>query len=410
MNKRHQQTVLLALLFAQASLATWLSPSLTAVLSLGVLGLTAIIARVSAWPLLASLAAGTGLFTAAITATASPAISLAILATAAPIMRSQRHHPLVWSTLAVAAAALAITLPFNPFRLTTLELNWHTWLGLGLCAGLMLFALAERQQLRARLEQAISQRRSESLQSNALVKEFSAYLPLQATRALKSGKTRTQILHRRRNLVVFFSDIHEFTDRVEEMEPEDVALFLNEYLTDMCRIAKDHGGLVDKFIGDSLMITFGDDADSSPADNAERCIHMALEMQRHIRVFSEHWSDRSRTSQLQVRMGISAGYCTTGNFGSPDRLEYTAIGKQVNLAARLEAMAAPGQILCSYPLWKLLHQSFFFEPAGEIDVKGFARPVSVFAAQGAAPTPSLGFTDATDAAPAPQKMPSNDRD
>lgn len=408
MNKHYRHAPLMALLTTIAIAATWLTPALPAILCLVGLGLGHIIARLVAHTALPVATTALALVIAVLTVSATPALSLASYAAAALLLSTLTQRPWAWALLGASLSAMLAVLIVRPPPSVTLE--WHTWIALGITALLTLVGLAQRYDSRARLAQAIDRERSSGAKSSAMIREFSAYLPLQATRALKSGKTRTQILHRRRNLVVFFSDIHEFTDRIEEMEPEDAADFLNEYLTDMCRIAQEHGGLVDKFIGDALMITFGDDADSTPLDNAHNCVQMALAMQRHIRVLSEHWSDRSRQSVLKVRMGISAGYCTTGNFGSPERMEYTAIGKQVNLAARLEAMAEPGQILCSYPVWKLLHDRVFFEPAGEIDVKGFARPVSVYAAQGAASAPAVGITGATNAAPGPRKTPSTGTD
>lgn len=233
---------------------------------------------------------------------------------------------------------------------------------------------AARQKMKTRLIRLRQQSRFRRHQQA----QYQPYLPTQAHQAIASGKSVSQIKHRRRHLSVFFSDIHRFTDRVDEMEPEDIARFLNDYLTQMCGIASDFGGTVDKFIGDSLMITFGDDADSDPMANARACLNMAIAMQIEIQRLSEKYIEQYPAGALSVRMGMTAGYCTTGNFGSNERLEYTAIGKHVNLASRLENLAKPGEMLVGYPIWQLLHQEFNFNHFGEVEIKGFARPVSVY--------------------------------
>lgn len=274
---------------------------------------------------------------------------------------------------ATVAGTLSLVIPpaAEPYRLEAtlfsvlMYLCWLLWQH----AAIQRAFLSRLRRLRARLRQ------------HRLIRtQYQAYLPTQADRAIQSGKTLDEIQHRRRFLVVFFSDIHEFTDRAEELEPSEVADFLNQYLTRMCGIAADFGGTVDKFIGDSLMITFGDDADSDATDNARRALRMAIAMQLEIDRLSEYFGGRP----LLVRMGLASGYCTTGNFGADDRVEYTAIGKHVNLASRLEQAAEPGQILVSHTLRQAVAQEFEFTDRGQIPLKGFARPVSVYQLIGAA--------------------------
>lgn len=194
------------------------------------------------------------------------------------------------------------------------------------------------------------------------------FLPKQPVAALQSGKRVQDIQHRRRDLVIFFSDIDGFTHRSEHMETSEIAEFLNTYLTAMTAIAHDHGGVVNKFMGDGVMITFGDDAKSVAEENAMRCAEMALAMQDWIatvgRELGEPW--------LQVRMGMAAGICATGTFGSTDRVEYTAIGRYVNLAARLEEAAEPGQILMTPRLFEALRDEFEIVPCHRLPLKGLS--------------------------------------
>jgi adenylate cyclase len=281
----------------------------------------------------------------------------------------------IWQLLATFALAVAITYGMPPLGDSEIRLVGVLLSALIALAISHLTLNAQQKHLIHRLHRWRA-RPNKKRQVNA---QFKPYLTRQADRAISSGKTLPEIEHRRRYLAVFFIDIHRFTDRIEELEPEQAAEFLNTYLSNMCAIASEFGGTVDKFIGDSLMITFGDNSSSTPEEDVRACMRMALSMREEIHRMALQYADQVPNQPLTVRMGIASGYCTTGNFGAPDRLEYTAIGRTVNLASRLEKLAQPDEILLSSSFSAQLSDEFCISDRGTTQVKGFARPVQIAA-------------------------------
>ena len=110
----------------------------------------------------------------------------------------------------------------------------------------------------------------------------------------------------------------------------------------MSNIALDHGGTIDKFVGDAMLIFFGDRRDAGEAEDAKACLRMAADMQRRLAELNVKWRSEGIEQPFRVRMGINTGYCNVGNFGSADRMDYTIIGAEANLAARLQSIAEPG--------------------------------------------------------------------
>jgi len=140
----------------------------------------------------------------------------------------------------------------------------------------------------------------------------------------------------RKKLTIFFSDIVNFTSITESMEAEELSGFLNFYLTNMCEIALKFGGTIDKFIGDSVMIFFGDPQSKGPEQDALACCNMGLEMLAFVEKNEELFKEQFNfPEKLEIRIGVHSGVCSVGNFGSDQRLDYTVIGRAVNVAARL---------------------------------------------------------------------------
>ena len=170
--------------------------------------------------------------------------------------------------------------------------------------------------------------------------QLSKYLSPQICEKIFSG-AEFSTKSARKKLTIFFSDIIGFTTLSEQMEAEDLSNFLNFYLTNMCDIALKFGGTIDKFIGDSLMIFFGDPDTQGVQEDAAACCHMAMEMLAFLESNQQHFQDMYNfPEKLEIRVGIHNGLCNVGNFGSAQRLDYTAIGRAVNVASRLE-QAAP---------------------------------------------------------------------
>jgi len=103
----------------------------------------------------------------------------------------------------------------------------------------------------------------------------------------------------------------------------------------MSKIALDHGGTIDKYIGDAIMIFFGDPETLGEKEDAIACVRMAIDMRKKLAAMRREWDVLGVTTPLHVRMGVNTGFCTVGNFGSEERLDYTVVGGAVNLASRL---------------------------------------------------------------------------
>ncbi len=233
------------------------------------------------------------------------------------------------------------------------------------------------QQARA-LVLAKSQIQYQREQSIALSHKLAKYLSPQVWQSIFTGERDVRLETQRKKLAVFFSDIRGFTELSEEMEPEGLTDLLNTYFTEMSQIALKYGGTIDKFVGDSIMIFFGDPTSQGPKNDTLACVSMAIEMRKHMTVLRQKWKSQGIRTPLEIRMGISTGFCTVGNFGADNRMDYTIIGKEVNLASRLEELAAPGEILVSYETFSLIKDKILCRDKGEITVKGFTRPVPIY--------------------------------
>ncbi|MFN3581572.1 MAG: adenylate/guanylate cyclase domain-containing protein [Pseudomonas sp.] len=228
------------------------------------------------------------------------------------------------------------------------------------------------------LEQAQKVIRAEQEKTARLATNLSKYLSPQVWESIFSGKQSVQLETRRKKLTVFFSDIRGFTELAEEMEAEALTDLLNNYLNEMSRIALQYGGTIDKFIGDCVMIFFGDPVSQGAKQDAEAAVSMAIAMRKHMKVLRQQWRSRGITRPLEIRMGLSTGYCTVGNFGANTRMDYTIIGREVNLASRLESTAEAGEILIPHETFSLVKDLIMCRDKGQVTVKGFSRPVQIY--------------------------------
>ena len=211
-----------------------------------------------------------------------------------------------------------------------------------------------------------------------LAVKLSKYLSPQVYDSIFSGKQNVKIEAYRKKLTVFFSDIKGFTELTDRLEPEVLSSLLNSYLNEMSKIALKHGGTIDKFVGDAILIFFGDPESKGDREDANACVLMALEMQERMKYLRKLWEDQGISKPLNIRIGINTGYCNVGNFGSEDRLDYTIIGGEVNLASRLESKADSGQILISYETYALIKKQIVCEKKEEINVKGIAHKIQTY--------------------------------
>jgi adenylate cyclase len=209
----------------------------------------------------------------------------------------------------------------------------------------------------------------------ALSHKLSKYLSPQVYSSIFSGLQDVRIASNRKKLTVFFSDIADFAATTDDLESEELTSLLNRYLTEMSKIALEHGATIDKYIGDAVLAFFGDPETRGVKQDAMACVNMAIAMQRRMRELQTEWRDHGLQKPFQLRIGISTGYCTVGNFGSEDRMEYTIIGGEVNLASRLQSHAELGAILLSHETYSLVKDMVVAEEREPIHAKGIARPV-----------------------------------
>ena len=205
--------------------------------------------------------------------------------------------------------------------------------------------------------------------------KISKYLSPQIYKSIFSGQKDVTIATERKKLTIFFFDIKDFTATTERMQPEDLTALLNEYLTEMSSIALAHGGTVDKFIGDAILVFFGDPETKGVEEDARSCLRMAVDMQRRLVQLDSQWRARGIEVPFRARMGINTGYCNVGNFGSNDRMDYTIIGAEANLAARLQSIGEPGKIVLSYETYALVSDMVRARAMDPISMKGISREV-----------------------------------
>ena len=212
----------------------------------------------------------------------------------------------------------------------------------------------------------------------ALSSKLSKYLSPQIYQSIFSGERNVEISSKRKKLTIFFSDIAGFTETTDNLESEELTDVLNHYLTEMSAIALDHGATIDKYIGDAMLLFFGDPESKGVKEDAEACVMMAIAMQRRMRELEQEWRRRGLERPFRIRMGITTGFCTVGNFGSRDRMDYTIIGNEVNLAARLQSAVEPGGVLLSHETNALVQEMVLTEEQPPITVKGFLRPINTY--------------------------------
>ena len=240
---------------------------------------------------------------------------------------------------------------------------------------------ANQLLLRRVLEEAEQQKnlvQKQKEDTEKLSSKLGKYLPPQIHNALFSGQFDTGIATKRKKLTIFFSDIKNFTSSSEGLQPEDLTKYLNEYFSEMTDIALTYGATIDKYIGDAMMVFFGDPESKGEREDARACIKMALNMQRKIKSLQSKWRNEGFYEPFQIRMGINTGYCNVGNFGSEQRLTYTIIGGEVNIAQRLEAAAPSDGILMSYESYAHAQDLVEVDELNSITMKGINREIKVF--------------------------------
>ncbi len=225
------------------------------------------------------------------------------------------------------------------------------------------------------LNATLQQKVEEQLQEIKRAAELKRYLSPQLAESILAGTVDVSLVSRRKNLTIFFSDIRGFTPMSERVEPEELVDSLNEYLTAMTEIVFKYGGTLDKYIGDEIMVFFGDPI--AYEDHAARAVKMALEMRTRLNELQRRWFAELE-EHLVVGMGMSTGYVTVGNIGSATRMEYTVLGNHVNLASRLARRAKAGQILVGERTLVACRDVVEAKEVDQVALEGVSRAVRIY--------------------------------
>lgn len=247
-------------------------------------------------------------------------------------------------------------------------------------------ALRDLESLNLNLEKRVTDRTHDLEAANqklaSLSGQLSRYLSPQIYESIFEGRQAAEISTKRKQLTVFFSDIKDFTATTEDLQPEELNALLNDYLTKMSAIALKYGATIDKYVGDAMLVFFGDPSSRGAQEDAIACVKMAVAMQREMVDLRAKWVDMGAARPLHMRIGINTGFCNVGNFGSDLRMDYTIIGAEVNLAARLESICEPDGIVISGHTYQLVKNEIAAVPQAPIQVKGISKPVTPYKVEG----------------------------
>ena len=211
----------------------------------------------------------------------------------------------------------------------------------------------------------------------SVINKLTRFVPPQVWEPIVKSDSPVSVENKRAKLTIMFSDIVGFTELSDSLSADNLADILNTYMHCMTLIANKHGAVLDKFIGDGMVCFFGEPNSRGPRQDAIDCVAMAIDMRREMRTLRQKWRLLGFEG-LYIRIGITTGYCHVGNFGSNNRLSYTLIGKEANLASRLEAVAAKGQIFISESTHDYISHDYDCEYAGAFQLKGFDSKVSAW--------------------------------
>jgi len=233
----------------------------------------------------------------------------------------------------------------------------------------------ELQELGEAMERmADSLKRSDSeLERRSRVEvDLSRFLPAEVAQEISAGTSAIRLGGERRSVTVVFADVVSFTPFAESLPPEQVVTFLNQLFTTLTEVIFRHGGTVDKFMGDCVMAVFG--APRAQADHVASGVAAAEDMQRFVEAQAPAWKQEFGF-EVRLGIGVNTGEAVVGNLGSEARMEYTVIGDVVNVAARLESLARPGQVLVTAAVAERAGPAFRFIPLGPTEMRGKRQPV-----------------------------------
>lgn len=236
----------------------------------------------------------------------------------------------------------------------------------------------QAEQLRAQTEQlkdwnrSLEARVATQLGEIERIRRLERFLAPQVAQLIAASDGKSSLLDsHRREVTVVFCDLRGFTAFTEASEPEEAMKVLREYHASLGELIFRYEGTLDRFAGDGVMVLFN--APILLPDHTSRAVQMAVEMRDALVALTENW--RHRGHSLGFGIGIALGYATIGQVGFERRLEYAAIGSVTNLASRLCAEAAPGQIVVSQRAYAAIEASTEARPIPPLTLKGFSHPI-----------------------------------
>jgi class 3 adenylate cyclase len=230
----------------------------------------------------------------------------------------------------------------------------------------------------ARLNRQLEARVEEQMAELVRTGELKRFLPLQIAEGLMAGQLSPADGFERRKLTLLFADLVGFTDLSDTLEPEELSEVLNQYLREMTAVAVAHGGTLDNYIGDGLMVIFGAPVAEEEPVQAWAALRAGFGMIARADELSAAIRDRGIPADLRLRVGVNTGHCTVGVFGSDLLRAYKAVGFAVNVAARLQSEADPGTVLAGFRTYALVKDRVRAQSRGELTLKGAARPVEAW--------------------------------
>ena len=221
----------------------------------------------------------------------------------------------------------------------------------------------------------LEQRVAEQMAELDRVRRLQWFLAPQVARMIASSDAPDAALaSHRRDVTVLFCDLRGFTSFTEISDPEEVMAVLREYHENVGELIFRYEGTLERFLGDGIMVVFNDPIACD--DHSERAVRLALAIRERVQNLASKW--RSRGHDLSFGIGIASGYATLGQIGFEQRRDYTAIGSVTNLASRLCDEAHPGQIVIAQRLYSSVERSVEAVSLGELNLKGFKRPMTAY--------------------------------
>lgn len=240
-----------------------------------------------------------------------------------------------------------------------------------------LITLKQQEKALIELNSTLEKQLKDQIEELIKTKRLNHYFSDSLLQRILSTEHTEEMITERRNITIFFSDLCNFTEMTDRLEVEKATALLNEYLSEMAQLIEQHGATTIQIIGDGIMVFFGAPIAMESSEQATRAIHLGIAMQRKVGQLSDALEKQGIDYVMRSRIGIHQDYVTVGNFGSMNLMEYTAVGRGVNLASRLESSCTPGNLKVSQTIYSLTRDQFPFGPLQEEQFKGFNRQLSV---------------------------------